>query len=84
MTEEILRKNCARKLWVAPGVALLAKRTRLAAAANTEKSTPARSDFIILQLNKTSFWRERVNEVWENLMNADDGMPGCSFSTADS
>ena len=79
-----MRKNCARKLWVAPGVALLAKRTRLAAAANTEKSTPARSDFIILQLNKTSFWRERVNEVWENLMNADDGMPLCSFSTADS
>ena len=60
---EILRKNCARKLWLAPGVALLAKRTGLAVAANPEKSTLARSDFIILQLNKTSFWLERVNKL---------------------
>ena len=60
--EEILRKNCARKLWLAPGVAL-AKRTGLAVAANPEKSTLARSDFIILQLNKTNFWHERVNKL---------------------
>ena len=66
---EILRKNCARKLWVAPGVA---KRTGLAVAANPEKSTLARSDFIILQLNKTSFWLERVNSKFgKNLLIAD-------------
>ena len=57
-------ENCARKLWLAPGVAL-AKRTGLAVAANPEKSTLARSDFIILQLNKTNFWHKRVNKVWE-------------------
>ena len=61
---EILRKNCARKLWLAPGLAPgVTKRTGLAVAANPEKSTLARSDFIILQLNKTSFWLQRVNKL---------------------
>ena len=67
-----MRKNCARKLWLAPAGVELAKRTGLAVAANPEKSTLARSDFIILQLNKTSFWLERVNSKFgKNLLIAD-------------
>ena len=58
--EEKLCKEVVACTRVAPGVA---KRLGLAVAANPEKSTLARSDFIILQLNKTSFWRERVNEL---------------------
>ena len=55
-----MRKNCARKLWVAPAGVELAKRLGLAVPANPEKSTP---DFIILKLNKTNFWLERVNKL---------------------
>ena len=57
---EILRKNCARKLWLAPAGVAPTKRTGLALAANPEKST---LNFIILQLNKTNFWLERVNKL---------------------
>ena len=37
-----MRKNCARKLWLAPAGVELAKRLGLAVAANPEKSTLAR------------------------------------------
>ena len=53
-------EKLCKEVVAAPG---LAKRTGLAVAANPEKSTLARSEFIILQLNKTSFWLERVNKL---------------------